>query len=440
MKEDRTKFVIKFLTDQGIYIALIGLFVYFCFTPGFVFKEMSGDVLSGHAAAQGILEAVGKGGRIAIVQKLGSNASLQRVQGFKEKANELGLEIVLPPVNGNGETQKVKEATRKFLDEHPDVEAIFIVEKDIATGPRAALTASGMQLNVVIATPQKDRKVIDLKNITKIQQQIAFIVMIAVGMTFVITTAGIDISVGCVVALAAVILAQLIEKDWPIPICILVALTASVGCGGFAGFSITRFKVPPFIATVAMMTIVRGLARLLAENTKIFISKDVAVYTQIASTGSIFYTPIIVFIMFGVLAIFHTVYTKTQFGRYVLAVGGNPEAAKLSGINVSKILVWVYIINAFLSGVVGCLMAFKYTNGNPEFGIMWELDAIAAVVVGGTSLRGGKGSVFRTFIGALLIGILDNGLLLKGFSSELIYIIKGLVILGAVLLDQLKSR
>lgn len=280
-----------------------------------------------------------------------------------------------------------------------------------------------------------------ISNLSNIPQQTAFVTLIAIGMTYVIISAGIDLSVGSIVATSAVILAILIENfNINITLATIIALCSGILIGAFNASSIVRFKVPPFISTLATMTIARGLARHISQNTKIFIHKDIQIYQGIAATGKIGTVPYIVIITFVVLILFWLILTKTQFGRYVFAVGGNEESARLSGINVGRVKLFVYMISGFLSSLVGIFMAFKFKNGNPEYGIMWELDAIAAVVVGGTSLFGGRGSVFRTFIGALFIGILDNGLLLMGLSSELIYIIKGLVILGAVLIDQIKIR
>jgi len=277
-----------------------------------------------------------------------------------------------------------------------------------------------------------------VENMLDIASQIAFIVLIAIGMTFVIISAGIDLSVGSIVGVAAVVMAILNEyHHFPVPAATLIALIAGTILGAVNGFSIVKFNVPPFISTLAMMTIARGIARSLAGNTKIFISSDISFYTNLASTGKWGVIPIVL-IMLLFLVLFWILISKTRFGRYVYAVGGNEEAAKLSGISIGAVKLWVFTISAFLSSVVGVLLAYKFKNGNPEYGIMWELDAIAAVVVGGTSLFGGRGSVFRTFIGALLIGILDNGLLLMGKDQNTIYIIKGLVILGAVLIDQIK--
>jgi len=281
-----------------------------------------------------------------------------------------------------------------------------------------------------------------LENLANIPEQIAFITLIAIGMTFVIITAGIDLSVGSIVALAAVIFAIFVEKQgMAIPLAIAAALILGSMSGVISGFFVIRFKVPPFIATLAMMTIARGVARNLAQNTKIFIStEDIDFYTDLITRADIGGVSALVFFTIFILIVFGLILLRTRFGRYVIAIGGNEEASRLSGVNVGAVKLYVYIIVAALSSLVGIMMACKFTNGNPEFGVMWELDAIAACVVGGTSLMGGKGNVFKTFLGALLIGVLDNGLLAKGLSSEMIYIIKGIIILGAVLIDQVKEN
>ncbi len=277
-------------------------------------------------------------------------------------------------------------------------------------------------------------------NISDILQQITFYLFLAIGMTFVIITAGIDLSVGSIVAVSAVVLAILIENKG-IAICnsILISLAVGTFLGLFNGLTITKLNLPPFISTFATMIIGRGLALQLAQDTQIPILTEIRVYQEISSTGKIAGVPIIVIIVFIFLIIFWLILTKTRFGRYVFATGGNEQAAKLSGINTKQVKLIVYLISGFLSSLVGIFLAFKFKNGNPNFGKMWELDAIAAVVVGGTSLFGGKGSLFRTLIGALLIGILDNGLQLIGLHTNIIYIVKGLVILGAVMIDQIRT-
>jgi ribose transport system permease protein len=280
------------------------------------------------------------------------------------------------------------------------------------------------------------------QNLANIPQQIAFVIIIATGMTLVIITGGIDLSVGCVVALTAVIFSLLVENHHvPILPATVIALAFGSLAGASNGLFVIKFNVPPFIATLAMMTISRGVARYISGNTKIFISNPgLRPLNFLVTTGNVAGIPVLVMFTAVIVVIFGLMLIKTRFGRYVIATGGNEESTRLSGVNVKQTKMLVYVITSSLAGLVGILMAWKFTNGNPEFGVMWELDAIAACVVGGTSLMGGKGNIFKTFIGALLIGVLDNGLLIKGLSSEMIYIIKGLIILGAVIVDQVKSN
>ncbi len=279
------------------------------------------------------------------------------------------------------------------------------------------------------------------QNLANIPQQIAFVTLIAIGMTYIIITGGIDLSVGSIVALAAVVFAICVQNDnIAIPLAVLISLFAGSLSGVTSGFFVVKFDVPPFIATFVMMTIARGAARSISGNTKIFIeTADLTPYTNFITSAKVGGVPALVILTLIVLVIFGLMLIRTRFGRYVIAIGGNEEATRLSGINVAQVKMLVYIITAALASAVGIMMACKFQNGNPEFGNMWELDAIAACVVGGTSLMGGKGNIFKTFLGALLIGILDNGLLAKGLSSEMIYIIKGVLILGAVLIDRIKS-
>jgi ribose/xylose/arabinose/galactoside ABC-type transport system permease subunit len=284
-------------------------------------------------------------------------------------------------------------------------------------------------------------------NLARIPLQSAFVILIATGMTMVIITGGIDLSVGSVVAFTAVIFSLILKKfEVAVPLAILGALAAGSLSGATSGFFVVKFRVPPFIATLAMMTITRGLGRLFAQNSKIFIESpgiekysDFIMVKELAITQAIG-IPYLVILMLAVVVILGLMLMKTRFGRYIIATGGNEEASKLSGVNVNQVKFLVYVINAFLAAAVGIMMASKFMNGNPEFGVMWELDAIAACVVGGTSLMGGKGNIFKVLLGALLIGMLDNGLLIQGRSSEMIYIIKGIIILGAVIIDQIKER
>jgi len=278
------------------------------------------------------------------------------------------------------------------------------------------------------------------ENLLNVTLQTSIIAIIAAGMTFVILTAGIDLSVGSLVALTGVIAAWILKFNLPPMVGLSLAITGGLLVGALsgviAGFFITSFRVTPFITTLALMTIWRGLAYIWVDGRPIWGLPPI--FDMLGSSrilGIPF--PSIVMLLVYLLAWF--ILQHTQFGRNVYAVGGNAEAARLAGIATRKTLLLVYIICGALASLSGVLLASRMSSGQPNAGLMYELDVIAAVVVGGTSLFGGRGSVVGTFIGAMLIGVLRNGLNLTGVGSYVQQVVLGVVILLAVLLDQLKK-
>lgn len=273
-------------------------------------------------------------------------------------------------------------------------------------------------------------------NLLDVSNQIAINAIIATGMTFVILTAGIDLSVGSMLAFAGVA-AALALKRYGVAAGFAAGISVGAALGAFNGTVITRLKITPFIATLAMMTIARGFAMLAAPEGYIsdFPEKFLAI-----GEGALFSIPYLALFMVLVVIAAHLLLKKTAFGRYVYATGGNEEAAYLSGVNVARVKLMVYMLSGFLAGLSGVLLAARLGSGDPKSGEMYELNAIASVVLGGTSLMGGVGSVLGTFFGAIIIGVLNNGLLLLGVSTYHQWIIKGVVILLAVLLDQMKKR
>ncbi len=279
------------------------------------------------------------------------------------------------------------------------------------------------------------------ENLLNVTLQTSIIAIIAAGMTFVILTAGIDLSVGSLVALTGVIAAWILKFNLPPAIGLSLAITGGllVGAlsGAIAGFFITSFRVTPFITTLALMTIWRGLAYIWVDGRPIWGLPPVF---DALGSGRIAAIPFPSIVMIVVFLLAWFTLQHTQFGRNVYAVGGNAEAARLAGIATRKTLLLVYIICGALASLSGVLLASRMSSGQPNAGLMYELDVIAAVVVGGTSLFGGRGSVVGTFIGAMLIGVLRNGLNLTGVGSYVQQVVLGIVILLAVLLDQLKKR
>ncbi len=274
-------------------------------------------------------------------------------------------------------------------------------------------------------------------NAVNIALSIAVIGILAVGMTFVILMGGIDLSVGSVVALAGVCSAIVTLKTDSALLGFASALIIGIICGAFNGFTTAYFKVPPFVVTLAILTIARGLAFIIAEGRSI---GNLPENFSWLGKASIWGIPFSVILMILTFAVGWFVLANTRFGRYVYAVGGNAEATFLAGVNVKKITLWVYIVNGFLVGIAAIVLASRLGAGVPNSGSQYELDVIAAVVVGGTSLMGGKGSVIATLFGAIFIAILNNGLNLAGIDPYLQKIALGVVILLAVLADQINKK
>jgi len=278
-------------------------------------------------------------------------------------------------------------------------------------------------------------------NLLNVTLQISITAIVAVGMTFVILTAGIDLSVGSLMAFVGVVSTSMLKLDLPLafnfPFAILVGLLLGAASGMLAGSFVTRFSVTPFIVTLALMTIWRGLAFVYTEGRPIW---ELPEAFAVLGNGRTLGIPNPSIVMVVVFVVAYIVLSFTRFGRYVYAIGGNAEAARLAGIPVKRIVTQVYVISGALSAVSGILLASRMNSGQPNAGLMYELDVIAAVVVGGTSLFGGRGTVTGTFLGSMLIGVLRNGLNLLNVGSYVQQVIVGVVILLAVLLDQWKKR
>lgn len=272
------------------------------------------------------------------------------------------------------------------------------------------------------------------ENILNVIRQISFNGMVAIGMTFVIITGGIDLSVGSVLALGALFTTSMSTQENPAPlvIAILVGLAVATACGFLNGLMVTKGKMAPFIATMAMMTMARGASLLFCNGRPIINLTDA--FKEIGTGSLLLPIPILVFLL--VIIIAYLLLYRCRFGRKVFAVGGNEAAAKASGVNIDRVKISVYMISSFLAGLSGIILAARMSAGSPIVGEGYELDAIAAAVIGGTSLSGGVGSIFGTVIGTLIIGIITNGLDILNVSSYYQDIVKGLIIVIAVLIDR----
>lgn len=279
-------------------------------------------------------------------------------------------------------------------------------------------------------------------NIINVLTQIAINALIAVGMTFVILSDGIDLSVGSVAAISGVMASSII-KLMPnsnvftgVLVIFATAVVVGVICGGINAFNVAKLKVPPFIATLAMMSVARGTAFLITDSKPVSGLPDHFNWLGLRYIGPI---PAIVILMIIVLISGHIILTKTCFGRHIYAVGSNEEVSKLSGIDVVKIKSSVYIICSVLAALAGGVLASKLQAGQPSAAQSYELNAIAAVAMGGTSMSGGKGGIAQTLLGLFIIGIINNSLSLLQVSSHIQTISMGIIILLAVIFDMRKS-
>ena len=296
------------------------------------------------------------------------------------------------------------------------------------------------------------------RNLLNIVRQISVVGLIAIGVTMVIITTGIDLSSGSVLALAAVVAASLAQRtDWdgakypgldlPLIVPIVAALVVGAFCGSINGWLIARFTIPPFIATLGMMTVARGFALIYSDRP---VSGLTDAYNFIGQ-GELFKIlpipnqpplgiPIPIIILAVVAVAAHIMLNNTRFGRHIYAIGGNEQAARISGLNVGRIKIGVYTLAGLLAGLAGVVLSSRIGSGQPGLAVGYELDAIASAVIGGTSLSGGIGTIWGTIVGALIIGVLNNGLDLLNVSAYWQTIVKGSIIVAAVIIDERKNR
>jgi ribose transport system permease protein len=281
-------------------------------------------------------------------------------------------------------------------------------------------------------------------NLVNVLREISVNLCLSIGMTMIILTAGIDLSVGAVLALAGVVAAGLLENglvfpplgvavEFTVSGAVLAALLTGMACGWVNGTVITRFGVPPFVATLGMLSAARGLTNLWTNGRPITgLGKGFAAI----GSGSLLGLPVPVWVSAALVAVFVVLTRRTRFGRYVYAAGGNERAAVLSGLPVPRVKRAVYTLGGALAGAAGLVLTSRLDAGDPTSGLGYELDSIAAVVIGGTSLSGGRGSILGTVLGCLIIGVLNNGLVLLNVSPFWQQVVKGVVIVAAVAVDR----
>ncbi len=430
----------KLLSDYGMFLVLLLLCVLFSVLT---LKE---QIPEGSAASARLIEQINnefkKSDIILVVGAVNKDSA-----SFVEK---LGEELVKEGFNN---TKVVVGVPRDLLLALDDIRA--------EGGGLAAIATSGnvTKWGVIEQIPDKypefsGCKVLAPKsylwpdflkrsNLLAIVDRIVVIAIIAIGVTMVIITAGIDLSVGSLIALSAVIGTLLMKKmgglqapGWVVLIGFLVGILSCGIVGGLGGFVVARFKVAPFITTLGIMMMARGLAFMITGGFSIYqVPKALPWLGQGRSLG----TPNTVILLVVLYVAAHIFMAHTRMGRYIYAVGGNEEAARLSGVPVKFVIVFVYVISSLAAGLGGCIQASQLNTGTPNIGVMYELYVIAAVVVGGTSLAGGSGRILGTLIGAFIISVIQNGMNLLGIESYTQQVVLGAVILGAVLLDKARS-
>lgn len=262
-----------------------------------------------------------------------------------------------------------------------------------------------------------------------ILKQVSITGIISIGMSFVIITGGIDLSVGSVAGVSSVTAAMLMMAGLPIWLSCFITLVIAVAYGMISGVLISRLKMPPLIATLGMMTALRGVAFIITDGLPVFGFNSA--YSNFAK-GTVFAIPYMVLLLLFIFIIAKFILNNTTFGRYVYGIGGNAEATRLSGINTSKLIIFVYTLNGFLAGIAGLVLLSRTNSGQPSAGQNYEMDAITAVVLGGVSLSGGEGKLSLVMVGVLIMGILSTGMLMCNINDYVQQLVKGLVLLGAV--------
>jgi ribose transport system permease protein len=280
-------------------------------------------------------------------------------------------------------------------------------------------------------------KFLTVSNIVNVFRQVSNQGIIAVGMTMILIMGQIDLSVGALVAFAAVLNAIFLKWGLSIPLSILATLGVTCLWGVLNGYVTARFRLHAFLVTMATMTLIRGVTYTLTGGYPVGgLPQDFFIY----GSGQLGFIPYPVLYMIAIFLIGAFVMSSTTFGRSIYALGGNEDAARLSGINVERVKIGVFVVSAAVSGISGLVLSSRLMAGSPEIGIGWELDIVAAVIIGGTNIVGGEGKLSGTLLGVLFIGVLSNGMILLDITPYMQQVVRGLVILGAVILNSLQEK
>ena len=429
------------LNEYGMAVVLVLLCVYYSWATlerrspvgAAAGRDTATQALADHAGLKSVAVVAGQ-----------TDEDRQFVGAAAARLKEAGVETV---VDIDGQPSAARRALGGLVGSGAPPGAILATASASSWLPGILEKAPGLAAVPVVSPQAKLWPTFLLaSNLINVTSQIAVIAVIAVGMTMVIITGGIDLSVGSLVALSAVLAARFIRDHaggasagtGGMIACGLAAVLICGLVGAFSGSMITLFKVPPFIATLAVMQIASGMAYEMSSGESIY---DIPQsFTWLGQGTGVLGVPNAVWLMFALFVAAHVMMAHTRLGRYVYAVGGNAEAARLSGVRVGPILMTVYVLSGMAAGLGGVISASQLKGGAPTYGTSYELYVIAAVVVGGTSLSGGEGKIFGTLIGALIIAVIQNGMNLTGVGSYRQKVVLGFVILVAVLIDGLKRR
>jgi ribose transport system permease protein len=438
----KSKIVSRFIADYGMAVVLVLLCGYYSWAtlkPQQVVGEEAGRVL-----ANELRSTLPNGGKVLIVAKAGAEDA-RFVEALDRHLHGGPIQVV---ATVQGEPADARKALTAVVDSGGKLDAVATTE-DCASW----LVLTRMkdrfptlaETRVMSASSYLWPTFLKADNLFNVANQVVVISLLAVGLTMVIITGGIDLSVGSMVALSAVVAALVIQRtggynatttQMASGVLAGIGLCALVGAasGGLVAF----FKIPPFITTLGMMLVASGMAYIIAEGQSIYEIPDT--FTRLGRGADVFGIPNAVLLMLGVYVLAHVLMSRTALGRYIYAVGGNVEAARLSGVRVRRVLLFVYVVSGAMAGLGGILVASQLKSGSPTYGLMYELYAIAAVVVGGTSLSGGSGKILGTLIGALIIAVIQNGMNLTQTESYRQKVVLGLIILAAVMLDMFRKQ
>jgi inositol transport system permease protein len=320
------------------------------------------------------------------------------------------------------------EASKRGLLENKQKLAKFISQYSIV------LILLGMMAILTIFEP----RFLTAMNLINVVRQITLIAIVGFGATMIIITTGIDLSSGSIIGLASVTAASFAHPEqYPLIVPILIGLIAGAVAGGVNGILVAYAKLPAFIATLGMMTAARGVTYIISDGHPI---TDFSKEFDFLGRGSFLGIPFMIYVLIFMGLISYIILRHTKIGKCIYAIGGNEQAAVVSGINVKKYLMFVYIYAGIMSAVSGILLASRLSSGQPTAGVGYEMDAITGVVIGGTSLAGGIGTIQGTLVGALIIGVLNNGMDLLHVNAYYQQVLKGAIIVGAVLMDKIRNK